>query len=1473
MKQRIAGYVIDKYYQRRKDSKTNGESLFNPARDLCWFDMIGIPDEKAKSSFQSEIAVAINLLQRGFPTRLNLGSLERLIESNRYLSLNSTNDFDFFADYINENIFFHKEQLLHFIDPRINKGYLENHRNALSQKMDSSLERTFYFEILPAFLGARDEFLLQLIIPQKKISDLVEPQDDNKNLDKGIIQKFFNQRIDFLIELPYPNNKGIKGIAIEIDGEHHKSPTQIHLDNERDNALLQLNYGQTIRITSEDFRHNRVFEKLNPLLDFIDSSPYLKNLKQTYQSYELNNPETPELFEMAFTPFAIARIQLVILELIKNGQLDLKNEKWKIGVLEHDVPCAHLAIDDLKDLLENIYTFYNPDKSFKFPVVELEVFSSEEFIHSRLHQLNSGKPKPIQNIDKSKRFDVFIDVSVLKRSGFFDYENQNANYNIEIRSSTHCFAKRTIVSAKPLKTKNFAVKERGKTDYITEEWAEKSLTYFLKSIFRNKAFLPGQLPILNKALQWENVIGLLPTGGGKSLTYQLATLLQPGISMVIDPINSLMWDQIDGLEKHLIDSTEFVNSTIKDPKERQRRLESIANGSYQFVFFSPERLMIQDFRDKLKQMGKAGHYFAYCVIDEAHCVSEWGHDFRTPYLLLGQNARSFCPTKTGDFVPLIALTATASFDVLSDIQRELSGKEVNERLDADTIISFDTIKRHELQFRVEKVRVEKNSFPDIWGIREAFGKAKQKRIAELLKNIPYHLSEFNDNLDLVLESNNGQIAEKAILKNFDEHTFFLPDANLNQFNHSGLIFMPHRSGWYGVKNAKPDNDDKKEIFDNIDDYVKEIDRQIRIDKGYFMGGDLNDNQADINLKNQKAFKEDKLNLMIATKAFGMGIDKKNIRYTIHFNYPQSIEGFVQEAGRAGRDREMAISYVLFNEQKVILEKDNRKVEPDFEINSFFHNNSFKGEKKELAILDELLHQIISADKTNEIEAEINERLNREISIAYWTKDDFKGIFFNTELQEKLGFINLYNLNAKPKESVDLDLSKQVFEISQNYITSNCPDNNYGKWILGSSTLSCLENEINRAGNNKPFSLLIPFQNNITERSEKLAHWLNKALHKFFDNTKITKAYSYSQNFAEFVKNIEDEYKKFTRNEGKSSLKELLEKDDIRYKKPKGEAYSRFEKYYNGYRTDEDTAKAIYRLLLIGAIDDYTIDYRSRTYTVYGIKRTPGEYKNRVKQYLKTYFGENRVMQEMQKLKNTPGKSEIETCLKYVVGFIYDTIADKRAKGIEAMKSACKYYLESPKEKRNIRFKEYLDLYFNSKYARDDYTIATEKGDEGASLKRFLNEKEKIKGIDVIWHFTKILKTDGSGSEIENAKHLRGACLRLESEIVADFRVLVLHAFAIYFLESQNPNILNIAEERLSDGFAQYSKIVNDDIAKLKGLYEKFRNELSNFNKNIHNELEKAGYPIEFDKVTLHQYLPLLENLSHHLGAFNNKLQS
>ncbi|HAV63868.1 MAG TPA: DNA helicase RecQ, partial [Verrucomicrobiales bacterium] len=325
----------------------------------------------------------------------------------------------------------------------------------------------------------------------------------------------------------------------------------------------------------------------------------------------------------------------------------------------------------------------------------------------------------------------------------------------------------------------------------------------LREHFGFDAFRPLQAEIVRDALAGRDVLVLLPTGGGKSLCYQLPALLDDGLTVVVSPLIALMKDQVDALRTAGIAAT-FLNSSLGQA-EAGGRLRGLHNGEFKLLYVAPERLMLSGFLEQL-----AGWRIARFAIDEAHCISEWGHDFRPEYRQLAELRKRF-PN-----VPFMALTATATERVREDILKQLQLREPGRY-----IASFN---RPNLAYRVS---------------------AKSRAYAQVL----------------------GFVRER-------------PDE-------SGIIYCQARRT------------------------AESIAEKLRLDgvaaAAYHAGM-----EGEARAKNQEAFLRDEVRVVCATIAFGMGINKSNVRFVIHHDLPKNLEGYYQETGRAGRDGLPADCLLLYS---------------------------------------------------------------------------------------------------------------------------------------------------------------------------------------------------------------------------------------------------------------------------------------------------------------------------------------------------------------------------------------------------------------------------------------------------------------------------------------------------------------------------------------------------------------------------------
>ncbi len=315
----------------------------------------------------------------------------------------------------------------------------------------------------------------------------------------------------------------------------------------------------------------------------------------------------------------------------------------------------------------------------------------------------------------------------------------------------------------------------------------------------------GQEKVINNILENKNTVVIMPTGGGKSLCYQLPALVLDGITIVVSPLIALMKDQVDSLERIGIPAT-FINSSISLEESRKRILK-VENGFYKLIYVAPERFYSQEFLNSLKKIQV--NLFA---IDEAHCISQWGHDFRPSYTRLKQAIEQVNnPT-------IVALTATATLEVREDIIKQLDLK--NPEL---VITGFA---RPNLQFGVMQ--------------------AKEGRKAQI-----------------VLEAINS----------FD--------------NGSGIIYVNTR---------------------NRVEELTQILLENNIEASSYHGGmEANDRKWV-----QNNFLSNKVRVIVATNAFGLGIDKPDVRFVVHYDMPGTVEAYYQEAGRAGRDGKASLCLLLYN---------------------------------------------------------------------------------------------------------------------------------------------------------------------------------------------------------------------------------------------------------------------------------------------------------------------------------------------------------------------------------------------------------------------------------------------------------------------------------------------------------------------------------------------------------------------------------
>ncbi len=1414
---------------------------------------------KDNTPYISIFSVIHNIISRGTPTLCS-----KLIENELAISFpNYLNNFDVPKYCVGYNLNINKNDLgrkifnaLHIIEPRASI----NVKNYNTSNIESKFEESFLFNYLPSNL----EFLVQILEPQRLLSSILPESEQNH---------FVRQRADFTIEIPYLYEENIelgnnkepvvlpykKGFVVEVDGAAYHGWSQQKLDIKRDESLSQYKWNTT-RVNS-----NSIPSGIKTLNEKLSTNEYLKAIEKNFNKEW--DKEWTDTLQLALTPFCIARIQFVLLKILANNA----KEHLKIVILERDVPCGYLALKDLVETYNNLKLLHSKPCPV-LPDIDLEIYTTKEFLNSPLHR--HKKPLGlIQDYQEDENTDWIIDNSILLRSNIIKQDKERDENWITVRSSHYfdTYKPRKFKTTNIITYKEIVSKEKESYNKPYAEM-EESLEFFLQNIFRKRSFRVGQLPILDRALQNKTVIGLLPTGGGKSLTYQLAAILQPGITLVVDPIKSLMQDQYDNLVKLGIDGCNFINSSLSTT-QRIHAINHLKKGEMLISFLSPERLQIKEFRDAIQQMHNNGIYFSYCVIDEVHCLSEWGHDFRPAYLKLGSNAIKFCKTKSQEPITLFGLTATASYDVLADIERELSLPDAP--LDSDAVVRYENTTRNELQYNILPVNVEvptqnNNGLPDYFPsslenrkARDLVGEAKQKIIEKELYQQYSYLKRFNSPESLkniLIHAHNHLIPYEERVENpisyaeqkFNDLKLKLEEPFFDKkHSNAGIIFCPHKSEKTPLGVLK----------------YKQILSANGLKTGWYMGSsgfsvveqEKIENQA---VKYQKDFIDNKLDLMIATKAFGMGIDKPNIRFTWHINYPSSIESFVQEGGRAGRDRQLAIVNLLYNNdsfaghnlskvaidrlslpdsikqilkqtrkqlfkwedfenkilpnlssgnieyERILTKSVFKKQTVDKEVPLFFLHQSFKGIDKELTILDELFNTI-HCPRLSKLDEIANDMSNQyevgKFTLKHWQRNNLNRIYCNID-NEKIGYLNLAdNLKFRTEQQQinSIYSNYQLLQIIQQKILEQCEGANYETWLNTPNQHEKREGILRiLEGLNidEEHTLNIPFQNVLSN-----IKFRKERVEVFVttNNQRFTSGYFFES------KNPFKSLNSFAEFKDMLIQNTTFTDDSLAHLPPT--QIKKLENLYLLPRDDADTAKAIYRLFCLGIIKDYTVDYNIEEYSILFERKPVGEYKNALRKYLLRYLSENKVNKKIEPVATDTISNEINQSMKVLIEFVYEQIAQKRERGIEDMQTLCE---EAVKAKdlfdANNVVKEFIYTYFNSKYAREK--PAHEVDGKNYSL-AIDTEGSKLMNWSIVYKYMEIVGIDPTGGFDDNIKHLRGASIRLLRTNPDNAALLLLKGFTFLMLFSKlnREELKQEGEQAIWEGILKFAE--DDNVQK------------------------------------------------------------
>ena len=868
------------------DTKIQNTSNLNRAVEQLFIAKKGNSGNIVFSEDENNVLINLKkILQRGFTPPVDTISEENILRSEKIKFVESSFPGDLTPE-VEEKLIVSQEMLSGIwasstkYSPRFN-----NEKWGENMMFNSNEELTFF----------------KLFDKQPEIQRWLHPQYPLRELlsnpsDIGITTSEDQRRVDILFAPPWS-----EPLAIEILGEQHfdvqagedsTNPDSSKSFQSRRN-LTKINM---IGIPAKEISSGGG-ENLDKVVSYIQSSVENKRLDKTVSRL------ISKLWE-------VSALNASLYEAIYDGYLNSNQEEWIVGVNKNSTNLHGVPM--FLKLLSALSYLWNVDE-----------FAPEKFIVTDFDGkiINAWQKSAEQlfdyvqiDIKGKKDFQVAISLEIEK-----SYLDHFTTVDKKIKDKDVIV---TRALSLPINLRD--TRPEGSTQPTLkdsdDENLKECLTIMLNFIFRKKDFREGQFEAINKILKKQDLLLLLPTGAGKSLVYQLISFILPGRVLVIDPIIALMNDQEDNLRTNGIDRVVAINSeTHKTPEDMKIIMNSVEQGDNLIMLVAPERLLMPVFNQSLKSLFDGDIPLSMIVFDEAHCISEWGHDFRTSYLGIGERIKKLCNIYNFN-PPILAMTGTASQPVVRDIIVESDFKEEQ---GTQNVVKAETYKRDELNFSVELTNPE-----------------DKKRVLKsiLKKKIPNHFRIRPEELFTRSTKNNENYLGIIFVKTRPDMLRLY-----NDFQYDPEISRAGIGMYFGSKG--PGRNWPSELGD------------WKVYKKYVT----------------KQFKKGEIRLLISTIAFGMGIDIPNIRYVVHYGISSSLEAWYQEAGRAGRNRLPAYvasvfseedldssNYLLVGDEKNLRDRhDNlpNKWSDDVKVNLSFHWLSWKGIADELNLVKKLLREI------------------------------------------------------------------------------------------------------------------------------------------------------------------------------------------------------------------------------------------------------------------------------------------------------------------------------------------------------------------------------------------------------------------------------------------------------------------------------------------------------------------------------------
>jgi ATP-dependent DNA helicase RecQ len=1153
MLQLKAGYFTNAI-ETLKTNGINGEKVEALVRELSYFDLE--TDLEIRNECQdSAVAVLYNIVSRGTPAYAPQFVEDILSTTIGKTMKRISPEGDIYREMpkreVQELVF----RALHIIDPRIKSKRLKSSDPRLATIYDFITYGAVFSQGDYIFQTAETDAKFENFLKfSKKLRRNIEALKENPSYS------FLNEKCDLSFHAPYSENTA-QTLTYKFNMDDSMVDTTDWITEDAISALINpLGIDGRVIIRKSDILSHKTDE-----LSFFTQNPYFDILRDNYISPLYNSEDGIEALQIALTPFAIARIQKVLLEAVNSEALDLSAKSWRIGVIERDVPCAFLALEDLKQHFNKLFTLENLDRSF--PNVKLDIFYTDEFENTELNLLYQGSRENVSEFDPSKEYDLLIDISMLAKSGFEEkiIENNAKKYAL-IRSAKSPAAETKLLFTsyihydinlinKKENTENEEDEESGDNDISFEEEKsleqEDALKFFLKNLFGKNDFLKHQVKSIASLLNGANLLHVSPPATGKTLIAMFAALMKPGYSFMLPPTIAVMDMQFNILRNRRIEIDYYINPALQNSFDRDLAVKDVVSGKSIITFLSPSLVHDPYIREIFKSIDSEKIPLYFIMVDEAQRVCLQTYDFR-PYYQDIKNiiARNFSDENI-NILRLGAFMWTKEANIINETAQKLQTEEVFVSDEKPAQISLSV---HEISMR------NAGNTDDLY----AYSRKMKQAAAE----------------KIIIRANNPTVIIYSHQPPFDE-------------NSEGKI-CGYETGWYQGD-------------------ITELD------------GGITSSKAVAGMKACEKFIAGETSILSATQTAGTGIRVGKLTNIIHFEPPLSLDSFCRMNGRGARNSAVRIDLFLNTKEKdfsgfeaIRDSQGNLKTAENVIITDFDTADNLQrlltqnpGPEKEKNVISEILDGVVLPQysfRQTVIDAVYNE-FNVEIQTD--TEPNFNPYqlyVYTGNKNKSLGFINFKTneLNL-PEMQYDKPLSEKILTYIFDLIKLNTRN--------PLAFLSTMETEqeaeesdgiqtaLDAVTEGEKTSVIIPFYNNSFHEA---AHFLNLILKCDTAAAALRRCYNQSRNFETFEQLLEKNCKIRLKNLGEGKRNE-------------------FKNIYLRFRNRRDTIRAISRLKEIDIIDDYLINPARADVKVFMTKRNKDFYRMKLLPVLQRNLTKEKVL--------------------------------------------------------------------------------------------------------------------------------------------------------------------------------------------------------------------------------------------------------